>query len=116
MEYSKIKLAVFWVMGGFVSSLIGVIPSVMYWANANPDWEINVIGQIFVASTMAPLGWLYCAILPVSFPSTATSWVSVGAFLWACRIGRRSPLYVSYVACFVFGIFWPMTLWDLLDI
>lgn len=116
MEYSKKKLTLFWVAGGFISSVLGVIPAVIYWSYANLDWKLDIVGEIMASSLMLPIGWLFCAIIPMSFPSSIMSWVSIGAFIWACKKKKITPLYLSYIACLVFGIFWPMAFWTMMSV
>ena len=58
---------------GCVSSLAGVIPAVVYWYNVNPDWKLDIAGEIMASSKMLPTGWGFCAIIPMSFPATAMS-------------------------------------------
>ncbi|WP_432459740.1 hypothetical protein [Agarivorans sp. QJM3NY_25] len=116
MVYSKTKLTLFWVAGGFVSSVLGVIPAVIYWSYVNQDWKLDIVGEIMASSIMLPVGWIFCAIIPMSFPSTLMSWVSIGAFILACRKQEIAPLYLSYVAFLVFGIFWPMAFWAMMSV
>ena len=116
MEYSKKKLTLFWVAGGFISSVLGVIPAVIYWSYANPDWKLEIVGQLMASSLMLPVGWLFCAIIPMSFPSSLMAWVSIGAFIWSCKVKRITPLYISYAACLVFGVFWPKAFWTMMSV
>jgi len=116
MDYSKKKLALFWVLGGLASSIAGVVPSVIYWSNTHPEWKLDVLGEIMASSIMLPIGWFFCAIIPMSFPSSAMSWVSIGAFVWACKVRRVTPLYISYIACLVFGAFWPKAFWTMMSV
>ncbi len=116
MEYSKKKLTLFWIFGGFIFSVLGVVPSVIYWSYTNPEWKLEIVGEIIGSSIMLPVGWLFCAITPMSFPSSAMSWASIGAFIWACKVGRFKPLYLAYAACAVFGVFWPNAFWTTMSV
>lgn len=116
MEYSRKKLLLLWILGGLVSSIVGVIPSVIYWSNVNPDWNLDILGEIMASSLMLPVGWFFCAIIPMSLPSSVMSWLSIGAFIWACKIRRKRPLYFSYMACVVFGVFWPVAFWTMMSV
>lgn len=116
MECSKKKLTIFWICGGFLFSVLGIVPSVIYWSYANPEWRLEVIGEIIGSSIMLPVGWLFCAIIPMSFPLSAMSWVSIAAFVWACKVRKIKPLYLAYAACTVFGLFWPKTFWAMMSV
>ncbi|SMF48761.1 hypothetical protein SAMN02745866_03184 [Alteromonadaceae bacterium Bs31] len=116
MEYSKKKLTLFWVAGGFISSVFGVIPAVIYWSYVNPDWNLDVVGEVTASSLMLPVGWLFCAIIPMSLPSSLVAWVSIGAFIFACKQNKVAPLYLAYIACLVFGLFWPKAFWTMMSV
>lgn len=116
MKFSKIKLTVLWVIGGYIFSIIGVILSVIYWSYVNPDWKLNIVSEIIGNSMMLPVGWFFCSIIPMSLPSSVMSWISIGAFIWAYKFERMTPLYLSYLACVVFGVFWPMVFWTMMSV
>ena len=116
MEYTRGKLILYWFLGGLAFSILGIIISVNYWANVNPEWELNVISEIVGASLMLPIGWVLCPIFPMMLSSAISSWFSILTFIWACKIRQIKPLYLSYIACFSFGIFWPKTFWAMMGI
>jgi hypothetical protein len=116
MDYSKKRLTLFWMAGGFISSLFGVIPAVIYWSYAKPDWDLDIAGEVMASALMLPIGWLFCAIIPMSIPSSLMAWVSIGGFIWSCQQKKIAPLYLSYAACGVFGFFWPMAFWTMMSV
>ena len=115
-EYSKKKLALIWVLGGYFFSILGVIPAVIYWEYVNPDWKLEIIGEVMASSVMLPFGWFFCAIIPLAFPASAMCWLSIAAFVWACKSKRLAPLYVSFGACLIFGLFWPKAFWAMMSV
>lgn len=115
MEYSKKKLALFWILGGYGSSVLGVVSAFVYLSFQNPDVKLEtIVAECVTCSLMLPIGWLQHAIIPMNFPLSAMSWLSIGTFVWACKVRKVAPLFISYVACAIFGAFWPNVFWAMM--
>ena len=116
MGYSRIKIFALWVSVGYFCTLLGIIPSVIYWHHKLPSWEINGLNEAIGSAIMAPFGWILFAIIPMSWQLSPASWVSITAFIYAVKKRTVKPLYISFVACFIFGLFWPYTFWALMSV
>ncbi len=116
MESSRIRLALAGVVGGLISSIIGIIPAVLYWSRVNADWNLDIANEIVATSVMAPLGWLMCAVIPISLLSSAASWLLIGSFAWAVKTRKKSLLSICFAGCLAFGLFWPMTFWSMMSV
>jgi hypothetical protein len=114
--YSKWKLTAIWVIAGYICSALGIIFSVIYWSIAEPTWKLDAIGQVMGCVLMVPFGWLFLAIIPFGYYLTVASWVSIGCYIWSIKTGTLKPLYVSCIACFVFGLFWPKAFWAMMSV
>jgi hypothetical protein len=115
MTYTKKKLAWFWMVGGIFWSMIGVIISVLYWSIVEPERALDTVAEMIINTIMIPLGWIYCAMIPSASLATLMPWLSLIAFVLACRRHRIAPLYFSYAACFVFGLLWPSVFWSMMS-
>lgn len=113
---TKTKLFLYWVIGGFFSSILGVVPAVIYWSKVDASWAIDIPGEIIASSMMLPVGWLFVALIPLSWQLTPAAWLSILAFIWAIRRRKIAPLYLAYGACFIFGLFWPYVFWSMMSV
>jgi hypothetical protein len=96
--------------------VLGIIPSINYWSVTEPTWKLNVVSEIMGCSLMVPFGWLFLAIIPFGYYLTIASWTSIGGYVWAIKTKNLKPLYISFVACFLFGLLWPKAFWAMMSV
>lgn len=116
LKTSKTRIFLYWVIGGFFSSVLGVVPAVIYWSKVEANWALDIPGEIMASSIMLPVGWVFWALIPLNWQLTPMSWLSISAFIWAVRSKKTKPLYLAYPACFIFGLFWPYTFWSMMSV
>lgn len=115
-KITKTRIFLYWVIGGFFSSVLGVVPAVIYWSNVEANWALDIPSEIMASSIMLPIGWVFVTIIPLSWQLTPMAWLSIFAFIWAVRCKKTKPLYLAYCACFIFGLFWPYVFWSLMSV
>ncbi len=115
-KLTKARIFIYWIIGGFISSVIGVVPAVFYWSKVEASWALDIPSEIMASSLMLPVGWVFWSLIPLSWQLTPMSWLSIFAFIWAMRVKKIKPLFLAFVACFIFGLFWPYAFWSMMSV
>jgi len=105
----RLKLFFYWIVGCIFASLVGTIPSVIYWKHVYVSSNIDVVGEVLAMTTVLPIGWLLSFLMP-------WGWVSLACFSWAVKANSVKPLLGAYAVSFVFGVHWPNSYWTMMSV